>query len=187
MGKHTRKHYAIDKLPPEIKETVDEMIKADFTYREIVEYIQKSGNSISLSAVQRYAANLMQSIQSIRMTQTNFRAIMDEMENYNNVDFTEPLTRLLCGQLLEQINNLSGEQLQEIGIDAIIKNTIALTRAVAYKRNIEIKNKSALENGQEEFQTTLFELMSTDNPKLYRELKKFIKDKQKELNCTPSE
>ncbi len=105
----------------------------------------------------------------------------------NNVDFTEPLTRLLCGQLLEQINNLSGEQLQEIGIDAIIKNTIALTRAVAYKRNIEIKNKSALENGQEEFQTTLFELMSTDNPKLYRELKKFIKDKQKELNCTPSE
>lgn len=62
MGKHTRKHYAIDKLPPKIKETVDEMIKADFTYREIMEYIQKSGNIISLSTVQRYAANLMKSI-----------------------------------------------------------------------------------------------------------------------------
>lgn len=187
MGKHTRKHYAIDKLPPAIKETVDEMIKADFTYREIVEYIKESGNSVSISAVQRYAANLMQSIQSIRMTQANFRAIMDETENYNNVDFTEPLTRLLCGQLLEQINNLSGEQLQEIGIDAIIKNTIALTRAVAYKRNIEIKNKSALENGAEQFQTMLFEAMSEDNPKLYREIKKFVKASQKELNCKPSE
>ncbi|MDE5558835.1 MAG: DUF3486 family protein [Ruminococcus sp.] len=187
MGKHTRKHYAIDKLPPEIKGTVDEMIKADFTYREIVEYIKESGNSVSISAVQRYAANLMQSIQSIRMTQANFRAIMDETENYNHIDFTEPLTRLLCGQLLEQINNLSGEQLQEIGIDAIIKNTIALTRAVAYKRNIEIKNKSILENGQDEFMSTLFEIMSEDNPKLYRELKKFIKNQQKELNCKPSE
>lgn len=178
MGKHIRKHYAIDKLPPEIKETVDEMIKADFTYREIVEYIKTSGNIISISAVQRYAANFMQTLQSIRMTQANFRAIMDETENYSNVDFTEPLTRLLCGQLLEQLSTLSNEQLQELGIDAIIKNTIALTRAVAYKRSLDIKNKSALENGAEQFQTVIFEAMSRDNPKLYRELKKFIKDYQ---------
>lgn len=178
MGKHTRKHYAIDKLPPAIKETVDEMIKSDFTYREIVDYIKTSGHGISVSAVQRYSANLMQSLQSIRMTQANFRAIMDETANYNHVDFTEPLTRLLCGQLLEQINNLSGEQLQDIGIDAIIKNTIALTRAVAYKKNIEMKNKSTLENGAEQFQAILFEAMSEGNPKLYRELKKFIKDNQ---------
>ncbi len=109
IGKHIRKHYAIDKLPPEIKETVDEMIKADFTYREIVEYIMTLGNVISISAVQRYATNFMQTLQSIRITQANFRAIMDETEHYNNVDFTEPLTRLLCGQLLEQLSTLSNE------------------------------------------------------------------------------
>lgn len=175
MGKHTRKHYAIDKLPLAIKETVDEMIKADFTYREIVEYIQKSGNSISLSAVQRYAANLMQSIQSIRMTQANFRAIMDEMENYNYIDFTEPLTRLLCGQLLEQINNTSNEQLQELEIDTLIKSTIALTRAVAYKKNIDIKNTSILENGMNEFMSALFETMRIDKPRLYGQVVKYIK------------
>ncbi|MCM1224498.1 MAG: DUF3486 family protein [Lachnospiraceae bacterium] len=187
MGKHIRKHYAIDKLPPEIKETVDEMIKADFTYREIVDYIQTSGNVISISAVQRYAANFMQTLQNIRITQANFRAIMDETENYSNVDFTEPLMRLLCGQLLEQISNLSSEQLQELGIDEIIKNTIALTRAVAYKRSLDIKNKSAIENGADYFQGMLYELMAKENPKLYRELKKFAKDKLKELNCSPSE
>ena len=82
---------------------------------------------------------------------------------------------------------VSNEQLQELGIDAIIKNTIALTRAVAYKRSLDIKNKSALENGAEQFQTVIFETMSRDNPKLYRELKKFIKNKSKELNCKPSE
>lgn len=181
MGKHIRKHYAVDKLPPEIKEAVDEMIKADFTYREIADYINNSGHCISVSAVQRYASNLMQTLQSLRMTQENFRALMNETMNYDHIDFIEPLTRMLCGQLLERLNNLPEEQLQEIGIDDIIKNTIALTRAVAYKKNIDIKNRSALENGQNEFMGSLFEIMSEDNPKLYRELKKFIKE------CNPSE
>lgn len=181
MGKHTRKHYAIDKLPPEIKSTVDEMIKADFTYREIVGYIKSNGQNISVSAVQRYAANLMQSINSIRMTQENFRAIMEETTGYDHIDFTEPLTRLLCGLLLEQIDSLSGEQLEEIGIDALIKNTIALTRAVAYKKNIEIKNKSVLENGLDEFMSAIFEALRDERPKLYRELKNFVDSKSKEI------
>ncbi|MDE6101367.1 MAG: DUF3486 family protein [Ruminococcus sp.] len=174
MGKHTRKHYAIDKLPLDVKETVNEMIKADFTYKEIVDYIKKSGNSISLSAVQRYAANLMQSIQSIRMTQENFRAIMDETIDYDHIDFIEPLTRLLCGLLLEQISNLSHEQLQELEVNTLIKNTIALTRAVAYKKNMDIKNKSALENGLGEFTATLFETMRIDKPRLYSQVMKYI-------------
>ena len=38
MGKYRRKHYAIDKLPEDVKNDVDEMIKADFTYSDIVEY-----------------------------------------------------------------------------------------------------------------------------------------------------
>lgn len=59
MGKKIRKHYAIEKLHPDVKEAVDEMIKADFTYREIVDYIKKTGNSVSKSAVQRYASNLL--------------------------------------------------------------------------------------------------------------------------------
>lgn len=176
MGKHVRKHYAVDKLPPEIKATIDEMIKADFTYREIVDYVKISGKSISISAIQRYASNLMQTLQNIRATQENFRAIMEEIEKHDEVDFTEPLTRLLCGQLLERISSLSAEQVQEIGIDAIIKNTIALTRAVAYKRNIEIKNKSIVETGAEQFYALLFEVMAEKNPKLYSELKEFVEN-----------
>lgn len=179
MGKTIRRHYAIDKLPVEVKETVDEMIKADFTYREIVDYIKSSGNNVSLSAVQRYSANLMQSIQALRMTQENFSAIMEETERYSNIDFTEPLTRLLCSQLLEQLNNLSDDQLQELGIDELIKSTIALTRAVAYKKNIDIKNKSLLENGAEQFNSAIYQALADENPKLYRELKKFVNNKLK--------
>lgn len=179
MGKHTRKHYAVDKLPPEIKETINEMIKADFTYREIVEYVQAEGKSISISAVQRYASNLMQTLQTIRITQANFRAIMDEAKDYDDVDFTEPIVRLLCGQLLERISSLSAEQLREIGIDSVIKNAVALTRAVAYKRNIDFQNKSVLEQVSKEFDNVVFQAMADKKPELYAEIKKFVDDMTK--------
>lgn len=71
------------------------------------------------------------------MTQENFRAIMEETKKYKNVNFTEPLTRLLCSQLLERINKLPNEEVQTVDIETLIKNTVALTRAVAYKKNVE--------------------------------------------------
>lgn len=179
MGKKKRKHYAIEKLHPDIKEAVDEMIKADFTYKEIVDYIKSTGNNISKSAVQRYASNLMETLQTLRMTQENFKAIMDETERYKGVDFTEPLTRLLCSQLLEQINKLPEEQLQESNIETLTKSAVALTRAVAYKKNVDAKTNSLLENGAAEFQYALFQAMQEKKPELYKELKKFVKEVQK--------
>ncbi len=176
MGKHIRKHYAIDKLSPEIKEIVDEMIKSNSTYQEIVDYIKSTGNNISKSAVQRYASNLIESLHTLRMIQENFSAIMEETEKYKNIDFTEPLTRLLCNRLLEQINSLSDEQIQAIDTETLIKNTIALTRAVAYKRNVDAKTNTAIENGTEQFNEIFFQALADDKPRLYKELKKFLND-----------
>lgn len=56
MGR--RKHSIIDGFPTDLKDAVDEMIKSDFTYREIVNYIKKQGFEISQSSVQRYASSL---------------------------------------------------------------------------------------------------------------------------------
>lgn len=180
MGKKKRKHYAIEKLPSDVKEAVDEMIKADFTYKEIVDYIKSTGNSVSKSAVQRYASNLMETLQTLRMTQENFKAIMEETERYKNVDFTEPLTRLLCSQLLNSINALPKEQLKSANIETLVKNTVALTKAVAYKKNIDVKNHSILENGAEQFQSMLYDVMADERPELYKEIKKYLKEKSKQ-------
>ncbi len=42
-----RKHSIIDEFPADLKDAVDEMIKSDFTYREIVSYIKNQGFEIS--------------------------------------------------------------------------------------------------------------------------------------------
>ena len=105
MGKR-RKHSKIDQLEPAVKETVDEMIKTGAYYREIVDYIQSHGVSISLAAVGKYAKNLMSTLDALRLSQENFRAIMEETDRYPDLDMTDGILRLLCNQMLDAINKL---------------------------------------------------------------------------------
>lgn len=179
MGrKNNRKHSIIDGLPCELKDAVDEMIKSNFTYHEIVDYIKSNGVNISISSVQRYASKLEVTLQSLRLAQENFRAIMEETEKYPNLDITDGLLRLLSNQILGAINKIPEEQIEELDFETLSKNAIALTRA-AYKKRIEVKTKDVLENGVEQFQSLLFETMAKDNPKLYKEFKTYIKSKTK--------
>ncbi len=169
-----RKHSIIDKLPAEIKETVDEMVRANFTYRDIVDYIKSTGNDISLASVGRYAANLNETVRSIRMAQENFRAIMEETERHPNLDATDGILCILSNQLLEAVNSLPEEQLQSADLNSLIKNSVALTKAVAYKKNIDLKNKDILETGVEQVRSMIFEAMAEKRPDMYREVMDFI-------------
>ena len=178
MKKKNRKHSIIDGLPSELRDAVDEMIKSDFTYHEIVDYIKKNGVEISMSSVQRYASSLNETLQSLRLAQENFRAVMEETEKYKNLDVTDGILRLLSNQVFKAINRIPEEQVQNTDFETLMKNAVALTRAVAYKKKIDIDSKDALENGAEQFQGYIFEAMSEERPELYKELKKFIKEKQ---------
>lgn len=173
-----RKHSKIDKLEPAVRETVDEMIKTGAYYREIADYIKSHGVSVSLASVGRYAKNLMSTLDALRMSQENFRAVMEETEKYPNLDVTEGILRLLSGRMLDAVSNMPEEQLKEIDFETLSKNAVALARAVSYKRKIDIGNKNILENGSEQFQSLIFEAMADEEPELYKRVKKFIKEKK---------
>ena len=170
-----RRKYAVEKLEPEIKEKVDEMIRNNSTYNDIVEYIKSTGNSVSKSAIQRYASNLIQTLQTLRIINENFRAIAEETEIYNNIDFGEPLLRILSNQLLENMGQLP--ESQSMDINELTKNAVALTRAIAYKKKIDLQNKAILKNGLEQFESMIFEALKDEKPQLYRELKKYLNEK----------
>jgi len=173
-----RKHSKIDQLDPTVKETVDEMIKTGTYYREVADYIKSNGMSVSIAAVGRYAKNLMSTLDALRMSQENFRAIMEETEKYPNLDVTEGIIRLLSSQMLDAVSRMDEEHLKELDFETLSKNAVALTRAAAYKRQIDIKNKEILENGAEQFQSLIFEAMAKERPDLYKEVKKFLKSKK---------
>ena len=178
MKKKNRKHSIIDGLPSDLREAVGEMIKADFTYHEIVEYIRRNGVQISVSSVQRYASNLNATLESLRLAQENFRAVMEETEKFKNLDVTDGILRLLSNHVFQAINNLSEEQAQETDFETLMKNAVALTRAVAYKKKIDIDSQSILENGADQFRSLIFEAMADEDPDLYRKVRKFVKSKQ---------
>ena len=47
MARKRRKHSKIDKLSPELKATVEDMMKADFTYAEIADYIKEQTEGVN--------------------------------------------------------------------------------------------------------------------------------------------
>ena len=122
MGR--RKHSKIDNLEPAVKETVDEMIKTGAYYREIVDYIQSHGVSISLAAVGKYAKNLMSTLDALRLSQENFRAIMEETDRYPDLDMTDGILRLLCNQMLDAINKAC----QVVNIELMVNLNLEKTR-----------------------------------------------------------
>lgn len=173
-----RTHSKISRLEPAVRETVDEMIKTGVYYRDIADYIRSHGISISVAAVGKYAKNLMSTLDALRMTQENFRIIRDEMDRCPELDITDGILQLLSNQLLDAINKMPDEKLSELDFESVAKNAVALTRAAAYKRNIDIKNKEILENGADKFMAYIFEIMADEDPELYKKVKKFVKSKQ---------
>lgn len=172
-----RKHSKIDALPPEIKDTVEKMMQADFTYADIADYIKQQGHEISVTSVWRHASTLNATVQSIRMVQENLRVVAEEIGKYPQMNPTEAIIRMLSHQVLEAIQKQTPDKLAQMDPEKLLRESSALIRAAAYKSRIDIQNKDALEAGFEQVKTQFFEAMSKERPDLYTEVSKFLSEK----------
>lgn len=178
-----RKHSKIDLLDPNVKAEVESMITSnDFTYKEIVEYIQDTtGTQISQQAVFRYAKGLCESLETIRIAQENFKAITQELNRNPNLDTTEGIIQLLSHLLLQYVQNLSGEDLQNADPVKVMKQAAELIRVASYKRNLDIKNKELNEIGFDAVKEKVFAAMAQDNPALYKQLADYLDSKSSDI------
>ena len=176
-----RKHSKIDKLPPDIKDTVEDMIRSDFTYSEIADYIMvQTDVPISTASICRHARSLNESNETLRMAQENFRCIMDEVNRYPDMDTGEGIIRLLSHYVLESIHNTPEEQWKSIKPEELIKQATSLVKAASYKKNIDIKNEDILSAGFEQVKGMVFEAMAKERPDLYKDVAKFLDEKRSE-------
>lgn len=175
------RHFKVDKLPADIKSQVDEMIAANFKYAEIVEYIQSEANmTISPMAISRYAGHMRKTIQALHMAQENFRAIMDEVNKYPSLDISEAILRLLSHVVVEGIQNTSEEKWKELDPEKLLKQSTALVKAAAYKKNLDIKNEDIMSAGFDQIKGMFFDLMSKEEPELYSKVLGFLDRKRGE-------
>ena len=180
MAGGTRKHSIIDGLPADLKEAVEEMLKNNFTYQEIVDYIKQNGLEISIASVCRHAKGLNATLQSLRMAQENFRVVVEELDKYPDLDTTEGMVRLASHVMLERIQTLSAEELAIVKPDKLLAQMNTLIRTASYKKNMDLKNKDILEAGYEQVKKTVFDALAKERPDLYAEVSSFLNEKKQE-------
>lgn len=160
----------VDRLPPDLKDTVDQMLVSGQTYREIVAYLAKHGEQLSQAAVSRYASRFLVSAQQLRIAQENFRMILTETERYPDIDPAEAILRLASQKLFDALSQLDEKQLDEMSAEKLLKQATALSRAVAYKKQSDTKVKDDRIIALEENQSLLYDTIKKSNPRLYNEL-----------------
>jgi hypothetical protein len=181
-SKKRRATGTIDKLQPQLKDTVDQMLLAGGTYREICQYLAEHEVKLTQSSVSRYARRFLTSANELRIAQENFRMILTETERYPNLDPAEAILRLASQKAFDALSLVDDGSWADTDPDKIIANATALARAVAYKRKIDTDVKSDTELALESNQALLYDNLKRDNPKLYDQLYEYIKQqKAKEL------
>lgn len=176
-----RKHSKIDTLPPEMKATVEEMIMdGSATYSDIVTYLEQQGYSLSISSVCRYTQGYVENLQTLQIAQANFRNMLDELERYPDLDTTEALVRVASQNLMTALTSKKDEDWSAVSVDKLMNQISGLTRAVAYKKRVELQNKTDLEAGASDVKTMLWNAMAKERPDLYKQVSGYLDRKVQE-------
>lgn len=171
MKKNTRRATGkIDKLPADLKDTVDQMLVSGQTYREIVQYLYDNGEQLSQAAVSRYAQRFLANAQQLRIAQENFRMILTETERYPELDPAEAILRMASQKVFDAISKLDETQFDDVSAEDLLRQATALSRAVVYKKKADTDVKSDKQIALEEQQSLLYDTIKKSNPRLYNDL-----------------
>lgn len=179
MRKRNRKRGKIDKLPQSLREAVDMMIQnpAEYTYRDIVDFIKDNGFEVSPSSVARYAAGLNAKLEDVMLISESFRAINGELQKYPELDTTEALCRVTAYKMLEAVQAMSPEQLKESDPLKLVNNVAPLVRALSYKSDMSQKGKDFKDAAYDAVKEEIFDDMRRYDPELYARFTAFVKER----------
>ncbi len=176
-----RKIGKVDKLSPELKDTVEQMLLTGSTYKEIVSYLKDNGETLSQMAICTYAKKYRATVEMLNVAQTNFNSPVDLMNKYPDIDTSEALIRLSSHHVLNALSTLSDEDLKKVPVDKLIRESNSLVRATSYKKRITLQNQEDFENAIDSVKTILFELMKKEKPELYKQVSSFLSEKKADI------
>lgn len=188
MGeKKKRKHSVgkIDRLPPELKFTVEQMIASrKYYYKDIVGFLKENGELVSLMCVQRFAEKYRVSLEQIQVIQENFRALSEEVEKYPNMDTMEPILRIASHHALTALTSSKDEQWKNMDPEKLLSSVTSLIRAVSYKRKTDLANKTDQEAALDANKALLGDLLGKKHPELFKQVMDALDQEQALLQDT---
>ena len=179
--KGKRSYGKIASLPPEVRNAVDNMLLAGtMRYDEILQYIAGQGVDASKSSLCRYAKRLADTYRDLTLAQDNNDMIRKDLEKYPEQDATEALTRIVGHKLLTALVSKTDEEWSELRADKLLQEISGVTRAVAYKKRVEMQNQDIVTAALDEVQASVFSALADEQPELYQKLARFIERKKAE-------
>lgn len=143
-------------------------------------YLEQQGYSLSVSSVCRYAQGYVENLQTLQIAQANFRNMLDELERYPDLDTTEALVRVASQNLMTALTSKKDEDWSAVSVDKLMNQISGLTRAVAYKKRVELQNKSDIEAGTGDLKSALWSAMAKERPDLYKQVSAYLDRKAQE-------
>ena len=95
----------VDRLDPQTKDEVEQMLLSGSTYREIVNYLKSKGVELSRMAVCTYAKKFLATVQMLHIAQENFRMLTDELDRHPGLDTTEAIIQIMSNSILNTLAN----------------------------------------------------------------------------------
>lgn len=160
----------IDKLPNELKYTVEQMLLIKAPYSEIVEYLASNEVQLSAMTVCRYAKHYLGALEQLKFAQENMRMILSEMENYPNLDCSEAILRMASQNIFNAIIAVPKEKWEGIDPEKLLNQATGLIRAASSKRKTDAQLKTDNEAALEANQALLFEVLAKEYPGLYKQV-----------------
>ena len=165
----------IDRLDPQTKDEVEQMLLSGSTYREIVEYLKSKGVELSRMAVCTYAKKFLATVQMLHIAQENFRMLTDELDRHPGLDTTEAIIQIMSNSILNTLANAQPEDWQKISMDKLLREANSLVKVTAYKRS------HPSEAAMQDINGMLFDAMAKENPELFEQVRRFLSSKKEEL------
>ena len=158
MRGKNRSRSTISQLPPEVRDVVDEMVKATntCTLADIQKYLASLDVTLSLQAISTYSRKLLASLEDIRVTNERMNAMVREAAKYPELDFSEVINRVAGQKILDAILSKPDEEWNDIALDKLLREMNAQTKAVAYARRLDVQSKDDTQAAMGELKAEFF-------------------------------
>ena len=183
MRGKNRSRSTISKLPPEIRDIVNEMVKAvdRYRYADIQAYLAEQGVTLSKAAICTYANNLMEGLEAVTVANESMAAMVREAAKFPELEFSEVINRVAAQKILQAIIARPDDEWNDVALDKLLREMNAQTKAVAYARRLDVQSKDDVAAATGELKAEFFSALGAEHPDLYRQLVAALERQHKEV------
>jgi len=170
VGKKTRVSSTYDKLPKDMRELVDEMLRdANNTYQIIADTVTEKGFKISRSAVGRYALRKNKNTKELEIklliAREQAKVAAQVAKDGSTLDYAEGLLNIVATEMTNRLLTASEEEYDELPVKEVLKSVSRLTRDLNNIAKFKYQKDKGTNEIMKDLENTLDKYID-DNPEL---------------------